>query len=206
MHQRGARALCLLAMTRNDLDAGSLRALVANLGREAHFRADGQVVELVVQHAIPMEVKLPVVLHRADEAVALALEDLLDGAVRLAIIVRLHVVAAQRLRLLELLLDGAEGLVDDRRQLRLHIKDLLLLLHREVVVLRHPDLDHHAVAVALAVRRGFLRDGDMAARNLLRELLEVRAALGDVLLDPRAAVDILEDYFRGSLHWFSMYC
>ena len=113
---------------------------------------------------------------------------------------RLLLVAPQRLGLLQLLLDGAERLVDHRRQLRLHVVDLLLLAHRQVVLARHAHLDHDAVAIALLVRALLARERHVATGDLGGELFEVAEPLGDELLDPGTALDVLENYFRRYLH------
>src|SRR4029079_6540817 len=105
--------LRLPAVPRDNLHDGRLRALVAQLRREPHLGADGQAVEVVMQHAVAVEIELAVVIQRTDETVAFVLEYLLDGAMRLAVGVRLFVMAAQRYRFLQLLLDGGERLVDD---------------------------------------------------------------------------------------------
>src|SRR5918999_5665975 len=93
----------------DDLHAGSLRPVLAVLRREAHFGADRKAVEVAVQHAVPVEVDLPVVAELAQEAVAFV-EQLLDDAVRLPVVA--HLAAAQLRGLLELALDSAERKVD----------------------------------------------------------------------------------------------
>ena len=62
------------ALAADDLDAGRLRALLAVLRGETHFRAHRQPLEVAVQDAVPMEVDLPVVVHGAQEAVTLVEE------------------------------------------------------------------------------------------------------------------------------------
>src|SRR5689334_6252657 len=182
----------------HQLHAGGLRSLVAELRIEAHLGADRKALEVAVQDAVAVEVELPVIAQRADETVALA-EELLHHAVRLAV-VRLLVVAAQRGGFLQLALDGAEREVDERRHLRRHVDDLLLLLHRQIVLGRNAHLDHGAVAVAGVLRRLLARQGHVAARNAAREALEVLQALGYVRLDPGRAIDAVEDDLRSDLH------
>src|SRR5260221_7373024 len=198
---RRAGGSASVAWLAHHLNAARLRAVFALLGGKAHFGADREALELDVQHAVGMEVELPVVVQRPDEAVAFVGEQLLDHAVRLAV-VDLCLAPALLDRPLQLLLDGAESLVDHRGQLRVHVANHLLLLHRQIVLARHPHLDHHAVAVALVIRPLLLRERDMAAPDVLGELFQVLHALGDVVLDPGAAVNVLEDHFRCNLHRF----
>ncbi len=118
---------------------------------------------------------------------------------RLAV-VRLLVAAAQRRHLLQLALEGAEGEVDQRRQLRRHVADFLLLLHGEIVLRRHVHLHHDAVAVALVVRGDLLRQRDAAAGDALGVALQALQALGDVALHPFGAVDVVKDDLGRGLH------
>src|SRR5260221_624441 len=201
---RRAGGSASVARLAHHLNAACLRAVFALLGGKAHFGADREALELDVQHAVGMEVELPVVVQRPDEAVAFVGEQLLDHAVRLAV-VDLCIAPALLDRPLQLLLDGAEGLVDERRQLGLHVADLLLLLHREVVLPRYAHLDHHAVVVALAVRGLLARQCHVAAREVLRKPLQVSKPLGNIALYPGAAIDAVEDYFRRKLHGTSMF-
>src|SRR4051812_16113310 len=70
------------------------------------------------------------------------------------------------------------------------------------MVARHAHFHHHAIAIALAVRALLARKRHVAARDVLGELLQVLEALGDVVLHPWAAIDVLEDHFGRDLHGY----
>jgi hypothetical protein len=186
----------------DDLHAARLGAVVALPRREAHLGADRQALEIVVLHAVAVEVHLPVVAQLAQEAVAL-LEQHLDDALVPAVIVLgvlFHLAAAQLGGLLQLALDRAEREVDQRRQLLRHVVDHFALLRRQVLVRRHARLHQHAVAIALVVRGLLLGERDAARSDAVRETLQPLHALEDVAFHPGGAIDGVEDEFRIGLH------
>jgi hypothetical protein len=65
------------------------------------------------------------------------------------------------------------------------------------VLRRHAHLHHYAVAVAFPVLAVLLGQRDMAARDALREALELLHTLPDVDFDPLRAVDVVKDDLRG---------
>src|SRR6185436_6065907 len=186
----------------HDLHAARLGAVVALARREAHLGADRQALEVVVLHAVAVEIHLPVVAPLAQEAVAL-LEQLLDDALLLAVVllgVLFHLAAAQLGGLFQLALDRAEREVDERRQLLRHVVDHFALLRRQVLVRRHARLHQHAVAIAIVVRGLLLGERDTARGDAVREALQPLHALEDIAFHPGGAIDVVEDEFRIGLH------